>query len=146
IAANPTQTVVSRGIAGIVILVAGATQQKPTDEKLPFSGFLDLGFNRPLVLAGVKITTEHLSAVSHFVGHAVFIGGINNVLTDGRAIRQHFGLRPGAKVIAQGVHIRVGTNTGVTEQVPGSAHALAALYNGEALARTSSAQMTGSAN
>src|SRR5699024_2906283 len=69
-----------RSIAGIVIVVAGATQQKPTGEKLPFSGFLDLGFNRPLVLAGVKITTEHLSAVSHFVGHAVFIGGINNVL------------------------------------------------------------------
>ena len=78
--------------------------------------------------------------------NVVFPGGIMNVLLDRRTIRQHLAPGPGAEVVAKGVHVGIGTDARVAEQIPGASKGLTALNDGERLTRALSFEVTGHAN
>ena len=71
----------------------------------------------------------------------VFARGVLHVLQDRRAVGDGLGLLPGLERVAQRVHVRIGADAGVAEQVPGAAEALAAFEDDEAAVGAALAQV-----
>src|SRR5439155_1964714 len=64
---------------------------------------------------------------------AVLARGLAHVAEDRRSVRDGLRIRPRAKPEAQGVHVRVGSDAGIAEQVPGTADSAPRLEDGEGL-------------
>ena len=61
---------------------------------------------------------------------AIFISRFVDILMDGWAVSDCFFMQPWFEAIAQGVHVRVRPDAGVTEKVPSAAHVSALFDNG----------------
>ena len=79
-------------------------------------------------------------------GDSAFVGGVADVAQDVRTGSNGLGVIPGLEVVAQGVHVRIGADSGVPEQVPGTADGRASLYDGVALGRAAPLQAVGGAD
>ena len=71
----------------------------------------------------------------------VFRGGFVNVAEDGGAIGHSLVVTPGAKTIAERVHIGVGAHAWITKQIPGPTHRLASFEDHKTLARALAPEM-----
>jgi hypothetical protein len=67
---------------------------------------------------------------------SMFFCGLVNVLENVRPVGDGLGILPGLEAESQRMHIAVGADTGVLEQIPGAAHVLAPLQYHIALAGT----------
>src|ERR1700722_19146124 len=72
---------------------------------------------------------------------AALVGGLADVTQDGRTVGNGLGVRPRLEVVAQRVHVRIGADAGIAEQIPGAADALPGLEDGIALGGTALLQM-----
>ena len=77
---------------------------------------------------------------------AVLAGGFLDIATNRRAVGDGLRLAPGLEVVAECVHVRIGTDARITKQVPGTAHGLASFENGEPLARAKALEVAGGAD
>ena len=66
---------------------------------------------------------------------AVLGRGLADIVQDPRPVGDRLGLDPRLERIAQRVHVGVGADAGIAEQIPGAADAIAAFENDKALAR-----------
>src|SRR5690348_8839300 len=73
--------------------------------------------------------------------NAVFRRRLADVLQDGWAIRDGFRLAPGAEAIAQRMHIGVGADAWIAEQVPRAANRVPAFEDGVGLCRAARLQI-----
>src|SRR5450755_805728 len=67
---------------------------------------------------------------------AVIRGGLADVVQDARPVRNRLRLGPWLERVTQREHVAVGTDAGITKQIPGAADGFAALQNDIALAGT----------
>src|ERR1041384_2412701 len=66
--------------------------------------------------------------------YSVFGSGLADVAEDGGAVSHRPGFTPGTEAIAECVHVGVGADAWIPEQVPGAAHRFAAFEDDESLA------------
>ena len=78
--------------------------------------------------------------------NAVLGGGVGDVLADRRAVGEHLQLLPRPELVSEAVHVGVGTDAGVAEQVPGATEALAALQHRDGLVWVLGAHLAGGAD
>src|SRR3984957_4730982 len=71
-----------------------------------------------------------------FLIDAVIGGGLADVVQNARPVRNRLRLGPWLERVTQREHVAVGTDAGITKQIPGAADGLAALQNDIALAGT----------
>src|SRR5262249_8018857 len=62
---------------------------------------------------------------------------------DRRTVGNGLGVLPGAETVAQRVHVRIGPDAGIAEEVPGAADRLARLEDGVGLGRALLLEMPG---
>src|SRR5690242_17431991 len=74
---------------------------------------------------------------------AIFRRRLTDVFQDGWAIRDGFRLAPGAKAVAKGMHIGVGADARIAEQVPGAANRVPAFQDSIGLLRRARLQVIG---
>ena len=63
----------------------------------------------------------------------IFVDHLAHVAKDRRPVGDRLGIRPGFELIAQGVHVAVRPDPGISKQVPGAADVLPRLEDGERL-------------
>ncbi len=71
-----------------------------------------------------------------FLVDAVVGGGLADVVQNPRPVRDRLRLGPGPERIAERIHVAVGADAGIAEQIPGATDAIAALEDDVALAGT----------
>src|SRR6476659_4674654 len=76
-----------------------------------------------------------------FLVDAILGSGLTDIVQDLRSVGDRLRVGPWLERIAHGEHVTVGADAGVTEQVPGTANAVAALEDGKALARAIALQV-----
>ncbi len=95
----------------------------------------DLDPHRPQrLLRGPRRADDPVVEVDPAVD-AVLAGGLADVVEDRGAVGDGGAVAPGAERIAEGVHVRVGADTGVAEEVPGAPDRLAGFEQRVALLR-----------
>ena len=105
-----------------------------------------LGLDRPAGGAAIPGRADHLVPVADVLCDARLVGGLANVREDRRAIGNCLGASPGLEAVPQGVHVRVGADARVAEQIPGTAHGLPGFQDGVALAGAAVLQLSGGAD
>ncbi|MNO95171.1 hypothetical protein D3C76_868050 [compost metagenome] len=98
-----------------------------------FSAGLIDGVERPLALLAGPVGPQDFQPVVNLLVHTELLGGIGDVLANGRSIGEHLQFVPGTELIAKTEHVRIRTNTRIAEQVPGSAQLLAPFQDGQFL-------------
>src|SRR5215212_5018291 len=78
--------------------------------------------------------------------NAILGRGLANVIENGGPASHGFGFTPGAKAIAECVHVGVRADTGISKQIPGAADCFAPFEDDETLLRALSLHMAGAAN
>src|SRR5690606_11297844 len=144
--AETLETGYSWSVTGIVVVVPGAVEQETGGERFFLACFLIHDQYCPQVLLTVPAFRHHLAAEMNMLFYLVLTSGILDVLAYGRPIGKHFGISPGAEIIAQREHVRVRANSRVTKQIPSATNAGAALDNTVTVIGTFAFQMTGCAN
>src|SRR5690606_25434041 len=89
---------------------------------------------------------EHLVLKADVFLNAVFLGSFFNVTADRRAVGNRQRVGPGFEVVAEGEHVRVGTDARITKQVPGAAKGRTTFEDGEAFAGAVLHQVIGRAD
>ena len=74
-------------------------------------------------------------AKMNMLRNSIFLGGFVHIFVNGWAIRDRLFMQPWFEAISQSVHVGVRPDTGVTEQIPCTAHVGALLNNGVTLVR-----------
>src|SRR5687768_5403849 len=82
---------------------------------------------------------------NHFV-YAVLGGCVANVVEDRGTVGHRFSSAPGAKAIAERVHVGIGADAWISKQVPRSAHLLAPFENDKTLLGALALEMAGPAD
>src|SRR5688572_27348575 len=75
----------------------------------------------------------------------VLCGSLADVTEDRRSVGHCFVVTPGAKAIAERIHVRVGADARIAKQVPRPAHGFASFEYDETLPRALELQMAGPA-
>src|SRR5512143_1657684 len=83
---------------------------------------------------------------SNLLVDSVFVRGVLDVIQDGRPVGDCLRVAPRLKAVAERVHVGVGANAGISEQIPCAAHRASTLENCVALAGTSCLDVIASAN
>src|SRR5690606_2839941 len=110
-----------RPVALVVVVVAGTADQEAGGPQFLGTGcFLD-DPDGPLVVRTGPARGDHLPAEVDMRGDPVLVGGLLEIAADSGAVGEHLGAAPGPETVAEGVHIGVGSDPRVPEQVPGSA-------------------------
>lgn len=135
-----------RGIAGLVAVVAGAHQQELRGHAQRLGLVAALHVEVPARIGGIPVGPEHPVAVADLPVDAVLPCGLLDVAADRRTVGDGLRIAPWLEVVAEGEHVRVGTDAGVAEQVPGTAHRRAPFEQGEALAGAMLHQVVGGAD
>ena len=94
----------------------------------------------------VPIGADHLQAKAHVRAQAVFVGNLVKIFEDRGTIGDRLFMLPRGEGKAQGVHIAVRTDAGITEQVPGATQLIAPVQNRIALVRAFLGQVHGHAD
>src|SRR5205085_10364023 len=103
-------------------------------------GALDL--DGPLRVVGAPRRAHDLVVEADLLVDPEVAGGLADVVEDRRPVRDRLRLLPRTEGVAERVHVGVGADAGVAEQVPGAADRLARLEDRERLARTAHRQVT----
>ena len=80
-------------------------------------------------------------AKAHVLVDAVVARRVAHIVQNRGAVGDGFGARPGPKTVAERVHVRIGANAGIAEQIPRAADRVAAFEDRVALARAFRLQM-----
>ena len=129
-----------------VAVVAGADVKEMRAQADPAAIGGALGLDRPAGGAAIPGRADHLVPVADVLCDARLVGGLANVREDRRAIGNCLGASPGLEAVPQGVHVRVGADARVAEQIPGTAHGLPGFQDGVALAGAAVLQLSGGAD
>ena len=135
-----------RFVALVIVIVPGAAHQETGGIVFGFTGrFIQRGELPALVDTG-PVRGFYRQTVADVPLDIILPGGLTHVILDRGAVRQHLTAGPRAEVVAEGEHVGVGADTGITEQIPGTAKRLTALQDGKGLSRTLALQVTRHAN
>ena len=135
----------ARRMAALIAVVAAAHQQEVAGEA-GRAAIPAPRFQRPLGVGAAPGGGLNLMLEADLLHQPIFLGGFPNVSEDGRAVGDGLRLPPGLEGITQGVHVAVGADARIAEQIPGAADALPAFQNGEGLAWAAPPQVAGRAN
>src|SRR5579872_1675167 len=131
-------------IAMRVVIVAGTHEEEAT-------GYLDgvvlwsaLRLNGPHLRLGRPACASHAVVVADLLVNAADRCRLANIGEDGGAARDGFRILPGAEGIAQRIHVGVGADAGIAEQVPGSADLAPTFEDGIAFIGAARPQIVGS--
>src|ERR1700683_448355 len=113
-----------------VIVVAAANVKKIAGEA---SGlfFRACRVNGPESLRRGPRSAGNLMTETNFAVDAIFANSFLKIFENGRTTRDGFLVSPGAETEAERVHVRIGTDARIAEEVPGSANRVAAFQNYE---------------
>ncbi|SHU67537.1 Uncharacterised protein [Mycobacteroides abscessus subsp. abscessus] len=122
-----------RRVALVVVVVPTAAEQEGTGV---FDGLaIVIHLNGPLLGFGVPGSADNLLPVPHVPVNTGVGRRLVHVVQDRRTIGQGPAVVPRREPEAQGVHVRVGANTRVLEEVPGAAHVVAGFKHRVGLGR-----------
>ena len=134
-AAEPVDAREGRRVALVVAVVARAHEQEAAGQRAlarPWSGPPRVTVQRASGARPLGVHDARPEADPRV--HAVLTGGVADVVEDRRAVGDGRGTGPGPEGVAQGVHVGVGADAGIAEQVPGAADRVAGLQDGVRLA------------
>ncbi len=120
---------VGRVALGIAV-IPGAGEEEVAGEADGLGGAVwrgALGFDGPGGLLRRPGSADDAMAEADVAVDAFVAGGGDDVFADFGAGGDRFGAGPGAEGVAHGEHVGVGTNAGITKEVPGAADAFALL-------------------
>lgn len=132
-----------RGVPGVVAVVAGAGEQEGTGQRDRLAGVVALGVHRPAGARAVPVGPQHPVPEADVVGDAVLVGGAADVVADRVALGDGLRVGPRLEGVAEGEHVGVRPDAGITEQVPGAADRVAGLQHRVRLLRAVAAQVAG---
>lgn len=130
-----------RGVALVVVVVAAAEKQERTGDGAHGTVALDL--QRPAVLRVRPVRADDFLVEPDVLVDAVHGRRAFDVFEDRLAVGDGLALGPRTKAEAQRVHIGVGSDAGVAEQLPGATHGGALLQDRVGLGRTAVLKMPG---
>src|ERR1700722_9596329 len=116
-----------RGVAPVVVVVAGPEEQEPA--AVGFFGSVLLGGDGPGVVRGVPVRRADVGVEPDVRIDAVLVRGDAQVLPDVHAVGDPFRSGPRLPRKTQGEDAAVRAHTRVAEQVPGAADLLASLQD-----------------
>ena len=128
-----------RRVTGFVVVVAAAHHQKVA--AVFHQGAIMLCGHRPLSMLRRPVGTFDHVVVTDVVAHTIFHRRLLQIFADGGAVGNGLGFPPGFEIEPQRVHVTVGTNTRIAEQIPGAAECAATFKNGVGFSRTLVDQM-----
>ena len=133
-----------RLVAVLVVVVAAAAPEEAGGDGHRLSGVL--GLDGPARRVAVPRGADHPVVVADVGLHVVLAGGLAEVLQDPAAAAEGLLVGPGLEAVAHRVHVGVGADAGVAEEVPGAAADRAALQHGVRRAREGAGQVRGRAD
>ncbi len=128
-----------RQVALVVVVVTAAREQERARHLALLAVVVD--GERPSIVGVRPLGGQHPVAVADVFVDAVLRRGLFDVGLDRRTVGDRCRRLPRLEPEAQGEHVRVGTNPGVAEQVPGATQVGAALQDRVALGRAAVLQM-----
>ena len=135
-----------RGEALVVAVVARARVEEAAGDADGLARVGALDVDQPGAgLAGELGADRAVPVADHRVD-SVFRRGLLDVRADRGPVGDRLGLLPGPEPVAEGEHVRVRADPGIAEEVPGAAHRLARLEDGDRLLRAALADLTGGAD
>ena len=127
----------------VIIIIACAHEQEARSEMLFLSAIYGLGGNTPACLAARPVGRHDTVAEMDMAVDIIFFGGFVHIFMDRGAVGDSLFVQPRFEPVAQRVHVGIGSDTRITEQIPRSAHIGALLDDGVALVRTLHIKMRG---
>ncbi len=118
-----------RPIALGVVVIARAHEQEIAGDLGRLGAGPPVVIHRPVRFGRTPGGAPDLVAVADVPIDAEGLGRVLQIVEDRGAIGDGLGFLPGAKGKAQGVHVGVGADARIAEQVPGAPHGLAAFEN-----------------
>ncbi len=131
-------------VAALVAVVAAAHEEKVAGELLGAIGAVHL--ERPGRRGRVPAGGAQAVVESDMRKDVVLLRRFPHVLPDGRSVGDGLRIPPGFEVVAEGVHVAVGADPRIAEQVPGPSDGIARFENGKRLSGTLFPKMTGSSD
>ena len=110
-----------RGEALIVVEVAGGAEQPFGQHRFALARVCAFDFNRPQGLRAGPRCLNHLVLQADMAIDSVLGGGLAQVRQDIGRPGNRLLVRPRLELVAVGVHVRVGADAGIAEQVPRAA-------------------------
>ena len=111
-------------VAGFVAIIAGGEQQEPGAVGL--AGAAAVGLDAPARVFRGPVGADDLAAEADAPVDAVFPRRLLDIGANLRPPGDGIGQPPRLEAIPERVHVRIGANAGIAEQIPGAAHAVAA--------------------
>ena len=132
-----------RAVAFVVAVIAGAREQETCLVMLLLLITLCVGKQRdhipPPMFAG-PVGGYHATLEANVMNGARVFGNFLDIALDVRAVGDGLAVGPGLVTVAEGIHVRIGADARVAEQIPGSADRRAALQYQIALVGALTAQ------
>ncbi len=116
-----------RQVAMLEVVITGAHEQQSAAQLAAGAGAHRL--DDPGRRLARVVRPDDPATVLNPAFDTMFSGRLADVSEDGGAICNCLRLPPGPETVAQGVHIAIGADPGVAEQIPGTTEAFAALEN-----------------
>src|SRR5207253_6940494 len=111
-------------VALVIAVVAAAHQYEARAQPHGLGVLAPRRLDRPASLLAGPLCAHDAMPEADLLLHAVLARGVAHVLEDRGPVGDRLGVAPGAKDVAQRVHVRVRADAGVAEQVPGAADAV----------------------
>ncbi|PHK11687.1 hypothetical protein VF09_06710 [Nostoc linckia z9] len=128
-------------IAFLVAIIAAAHEEEVAAEEQLLLLRPALHLDLPGRCLGRPGRTLHPVLVADMLVDAVIPGGLPQILLDRGAVSDGLGFLPGAEGEAQRVHVRIRSDAGIAEQVPGAAQIVAPFQDHIAFAGAQSLQV-----
>src|SRR4029077_5747201 len=110
------------GVALLVAVVAGAHQEEVAGEPDGLAGLRPHRLDRPRGVLARPARARRAMAETDVAVHVVLGGRLTHVVEDRRTVGDGLRLPPGLEAVAQRVHVAVGADAGIAEEIPGAAH------------------------
>src|SRR5215469_14852770 len=123
-------------VSGVVTIVAGASVEKIAGEVDGRGVFSGLDVEMPERIVRRPRSGEHAMMKANAAVNAELVCGFAKVLQDGGAVGDGVRGGPWAERVTEGVHVGVGADAGVAEEVPGAADRAASFEDNVGLAGT----------
>ena len=120
-----------RLIALLIAVIARAHKQKFTAVFL--LGAVDVNGHMPLIKVAFPVSGDDLVIKANFFSDSILVGGLIDVIKNCRTVGDGLFCFPGFEVVAKSMHIAVGADTGITENVPSASNGLPALQQSKAM-------------
>ena len=104
-----------RCVAGVIVIITGTVEDKPSGENFFFTGFLVQRGNRPAIEFAAPVLGSDFQAKMNFLVDLMMLSGFFDVIANRGAIGKHLGVCPRPKVIAECEHIGVRTDAGIAK-------------------------------